>query len=221
MKQFLADLNKPQRRAVSHGLSSKEPQDERPLLVIPGAGSGKTKTLSCRVAYLIINSVDSAKILLLAFGRLAAHEMIGRAKRIIAGVTGRQDLHVGVAGRQPHSHPLRKWDHDCARTFRTRSSAAASTPLSMITRDPPSSAISIRPGDAHDEDSEVSAGIVGAGNDGGLLAEHASLTIAGANAVVSSVATSPPSRAKRRHVNNWLADSPFRRAVTDTSRGPP
>jgi hypothetical protein len=106
--------------------------------------------------------------------------------------------HVGVAGRQPHSHPLRKWDHDCARTFRTRRSAAASTPLSMITRDPPSSAISIRPGDAHDEDSEVSAGIVGSGNDGGLLAEHASLTIAGANAVVSSVATSPPSRAAPR-----------------------
>ena len=37
---------------------------------------------------------------------------------------------------------------------------------------------------------------------------------------VSSASTSRPSRARRRHVNNWLADSPFRRAVTDTSRGP-
>jgi hypothetical protein len=78
--------------------------------------------------------------------------------------------------------------------------------------------ISIRPGD--DEDSEVSATTAGSGNDTGLLAEDAPLTIAGANAVVSSVAISPPSRANRRHVNNWLADSPFRRAVTDTSRGP-
>jgi DNA helicase-2/ATP-dependent DNA helicase PcrA len=97
MKQFLADLNKPQRRAVTHGLRSKK-SDHRPLLVIAGAGSGKTKTLSCRVAYLIINGVDSAKILLLAFGRLAANEMIGRAKRIIAGVTGGQDLKLPWSG---------------------------------------------------------------------------------------------------------------------------
>ena len=32
---------------------------------------------------------------------------------------------------------------------------------------------------------------------------------------------SRPSRANRRHVNNWLADNPLRRAVTDTNRGPP
>jgi DNA helicase II / ATP-dependent DNA helicase PcrA len=97
MEQFLTDLNEPQRRAVIHGLSSKK-SDHRPLLVIAGAGSGKTKTLSCRVAYLIINGVEPAKILLLAFGRLAANEMIGRAKRIIAAVTGRQDLKLPWSG---------------------------------------------------------------------------------------------------------------------------
>jgi len=40
----------------------------------------------------------------------------------------------------------------------------------------------------------------------------------------STGAASPlnlPSRANRRHVNNWLVDSPLRRAVTDTKRGPP
>jgi DNA helicase II / ATP-dependent DNA helicase PcrA len=97
MEQFLTDLNEPQRRAVIHGLSSKK-SDHRPLLVVAGAGSGKTKTLSCRVAYLIINGAEPAKILLLAFGRLAANEMIGRAKRIIAAVTGRQDLKLPWSG---------------------------------------------------------------------------------------------------------------------------
>jgi hypothetical protein len=43
--------------------------------------------------------------------------------------------------------------------------------------------------------------------------------IAGANTVVSSASASRPSLARRRHVNNWLADNPFRRAVADASHG--
>src|SRR5467141_2981595 len=97
MKQFLADLNKPQRRAVTHGLSSKK-SDHRPLLVIAGAGYGKTQTLSCRVAHLIINGVKSERILLLVFGRFAANAMTSRANSIIAGVTGRQDLKLPWSG---------------------------------------------------------------------------------------------------------------------------
>ena len=73
------DLNPPQRRAVTHGFDPKEP-DHRALLVIAGAGSGKTRTLVFRVAYLILKGVDPNRILLLVFGRLAANEMIGRAK---------------------------------------------------------------------------------------------------------------------------------------------
>jgi len=97
MKPFLADLNKPQRRAVTHGLSSKK-SGHRPLLVIAGAGSGKTQTLSCRVAHLIINGVKSERILLLVFGRFAANAMTSRANSIIAGVTGRQDLQLPWSG---------------------------------------------------------------------------------------------------------------------------
>ena len=44
------DLNAEQRAAVEHGLE--------PLLVIAGAGSGKTKTLSCRVAHLVVQCVE-------------------------------------------------------------------------------------------------------------------------------------------------------------------
>ena len=44
--------------------------------------------------------------------------------------------------------------------------------------------------------------------------------MAGANTGQASSAASLPSRASRRHVNNWLGDKPFRRAVADVIRGP-
>src|SRR3954468_12569763 len=97
MKPFLAELNSRQRDAVTHGLNSRR-GDDRPLLVIAGAGSGKTKTLSCREAHLIINGVRPDKILLLVFGRLAANEMIGRANAIVSSATGRPDLHLPWSG---------------------------------------------------------------------------------------------------------------------------
>ena len=56
--------------------------DGRPLLIIAGAGTGKTNTLAHRVAHLVINKVDPERILLLTFTRRAAQEMTRRAQRI-------------------------------------------------------------------------------------------------------------------------------------------
>ncbi|MDX6749000.1 ATP-dependent helicase [Geminicoccaceae bacterium 1502E] len=55
-----------------------------PLLVIAGAGTGKTKTLAHRVAHLLLNGADPRRILLLTFTRRAAQTMIRRVERITA-----------------------------------------------------------------------------------------------------------------------------------------
>src|SRR3989337_1070514 len=60
-----------------------------PLLVIAGAGTGKTSTLAHRVAHLILNGVAPERLLLLTFSRRASHEMIRRARRIVAKATAR------------------------------------------------------------------------------------------------------------------------------------
>jgi len=73
---WLNDLNPQQRAAVTH--------DGGPLLVVAGAGSGKTKTLAYRVAYLIAQGVDPSRILLLTFTRRASEEMLRRASSVIA-----------------------------------------------------------------------------------------------------------------------------------------
>jgi DNA helicase-2/ATP-dependent DNA helicase PcrA len=78
---YLAKLNSRQREAVEYGIGdSGEPGG--PLLVIAGAGSGKTNTLAHRVAHLVIRGVDPRSILLLTFSRRAAAEMTRRVERI-------------------------------------------------------------------------------------------------------------------------------------------
>jgi len=57
--------------------------DDGPVLVIAGAGTGKTWTLACRVAYLIEQGVPPERILLLTFSRRAAREMLSRAGRLV------------------------------------------------------------------------------------------------------------------------------------------
>ena len=59
-----------------------------PLLVIAGAGSGKTNTLAHRVAHLIVNGADPRRILLMTFSRRAAAEMTRRVERIARQVMG-------------------------------------------------------------------------------------------------------------------------------------
>ncbi|MBI4514787.1 MAG: ATP-dependent helicase [Deltaproteobacteria bacterium] len=81
---YLDELNPAQQQAVVHGGMAGGAQPAPPLLIIAGAGSGKTKTLAHRVAHLIINGADPERILLLTFTRRAAHEMTRRARRIVA-----------------------------------------------------------------------------------------------------------------------------------------
>ena len=77
---YLDKLNPEQRQAVEHMGG--------PLLVIAGAGSGKTNTLAHRVAHLIVNGADPRRILLMTFSRRAAGEMQRRVERLVAQVMG-------------------------------------------------------------------------------------------------------------------------------------
>jgi DNA helicase-2/ATP-dependent DNA helicase PcrA len=86
---YLEALNLEQRRAVEHGVSEQNAAPARPLLVIAGAGSGKTNTLAHRVAHLIVNGADPRRILLMTFSRRASAEMARRVERICANVLGK------------------------------------------------------------------------------------------------------------------------------------
>ncbi|MEZ0267486.1 MAG: ATP-dependent helicase, partial [Phycisphaerae bacterium] len=79
---YLAALNDQQRAAAV------APR-ETPLLIVAGAGTGKTNTLAHRVAHLIASGVAPARILLLTFTRRAAQEMGRRAERILKDEGGR------------------------------------------------------------------------------------------------------------------------------------
>jgi DNA helicase-2/ATP-dependent DNA helicase PcrA len=74
MSHWMDELNGAQRQAATHG--------EGPVLVIAGAGTGKTRTLAARVAYLIEQGVSPQSIMLLTFTRRAAAEMTTRAGQL-------------------------------------------------------------------------------------------------------------------------------------------
>ncbi len=79
---YLERLNPQQRQAVEHGGAMLD--EASPLLIIAGAGSGKTNTLAHRVAHLIVSGADPRRILLLTFSRRAAAEMSRRVAHITA-----------------------------------------------------------------------------------------------------------------------------------------
>src|ERR1700761_8944114 len=85
---YLDALNPEQRLAVEHGVDAGKAPPAGPLLIIAGAGSGKTNTIAHRVAHLIINGADPRRILLMTFSRRASAEMIGRVKRICTQALG-------------------------------------------------------------------------------------------------------------------------------------
>jgi DNA helicase II / ATP-dependent DNA helicase PcrA len=93
---YLEELNADQRRAVEHGMQGPREPGTGPLLVIAGAGSGKTNMLAHRVAHLVVNGADPGRILLLTFSRRAALEMTRRVERIIALALGSR---LGEAAR--------------------------------------------------------------------------------------------------------------------------
>ncbi len=98
---YLDKLNPDQRRAVEHGVAA---ENDAALLVIAGAGSGKTATLAHRVVHLAANGADPRRILLMTFSRRAAVEMTRRVQRIsqeasaagAAGVAGADGAHGGA-----------------------------------------------------------------------------------------------------------------------------
>ncbi len=79
---YLERLNEAQRRAVQFGADGADGEENRPLLVIAGAGTGKTNTLAHRVAHLLARGADPGRILLLTFSSRAADEMARRVTRI-------------------------------------------------------------------------------------------------------------------------------------------
>jgi DNA helicase-2/ATP-dependent DNA helicase PcrA len=89
--EYAKELNEQQLAVVMAG--------EGPLLVIAGAGSGKTRTLTYRVARLIESGVHPSQILLLTFTNKAAREMTRRVEALLAGeprrITGGTFHHVG------------------------------------------------------------------------------------------------------------------------------
>ena len=81
----MSNLNSAQRRAATFGdpLPDRKGVRAGPLLVVAGAGTGKTNTVAHRVAHLVTHGVDPARILLLTFTRRAAQEMRRRAHDIV------------------------------------------------------------------------------------------------------------------------------------------
>jgi DNA helicase-2/ATP-dependent DNA helicase PcrA len=80
-----ATLNAEQRAAVEHGIGN---EFAPPLLVIAGAGTGKTMTLASRVARLVLDGADPQRILLLTFSRRAAQAMEHRCGRVLHAALG-------------------------------------------------------------------------------------------------------------------------------------
>lgn len=87
MYKYLEELNPPQREAVEY-LNG-------PLMIIAGAGSGKTKVLTTRIAHLMAKGVDSFRILALTFTNKAAREMKERVEKIL-GNREANNLYIGT-----------------------------------------------------------------------------------------------------------------------------
>jgi DNA helicase II / ATP-dependent DNA helicase PcrA len=98
---FEERLNPAQYRAASYGNDGEHGYTSGPLLIIAGAGTGKTNTLAHRVAYLLLKGVSPERILLLTFTRRAAQEMLRRAERIaseaLRGIGNKASLNLDAA----------------------------------------------------------------------------------------------------------------------------
>src|SRR4030095_7888224 len=90
--QVLGELNEAQQRVVAFG----EARAHGPLLVIAGAGTGKTNTIAHRVARLIRDGADPHRILLLTFSRRAAVELETRAGRVVGKLLRGRAGHVPI-----------------------------------------------------------------------------------------------------------------------------
>ncbi|XZF12871.1 ATP-dependent helicase [Chitinophagaceae bacterium MMS25-I14] len=87
MQEYLKGLNDQQREAVEH--------IDGPLMIVAGAGSGKTKVLTTRIAHLMHRGVDAFNILALTFTNKAAAEMKERIEKIL-GTSEARNLYIGT-----------------------------------------------------------------------------------------------------------------------------
>jgi DNA helicase-2/ATP-dependent DNA helicase PcrA len=87
MQEYIQGLNEAQKEAVLH--------IEGPLMIVAGAGSGKTKVLTTRIAHLMKSGVDAFNILALTFTNKAAREMKERVERILGNNEAR-NLYIGT-----------------------------------------------------------------------------------------------------------------------------
>src|SRR6218665_2359785 len=87
MQDYLKGLNDRQKEAVTH--------INGPLMIIAGAGSGKTKVLTTRIAHLMAHGVDAFNILALTFTNKAAKEMKERIEHIL-GNSDARNLYIGT-----------------------------------------------------------------------------------------------------------------------------
>jgi len=120
-------LNPQQRAAVMHG--------DAPLLVLAGAGSGKTMTLAARVARLVLDGADPNRLLLLTFSRRAAQEMATRAGRLLhqaLGLRATQSAPV-LPGRAPSTPSARGCCANTPPRSACRRSSASSTAVTPRT----------------------------------------------------------------------------------------
>src|SRR3989344_3899282 len=82
MIDYKQELNREQLEVVQNG--------DGPCLVLAGAGSGKTRAITYRVAYLLEKGVDPKNILLVTFTNKAAREMIERVDALTQNLTGKE-----------------------------------------------------------------------------------------------------------------------------------
>ena len=87
MQDYLSELNEQQKIAVLH--------KDGPIIIVAGAGSGKTKVLTTRIAHLMAQGVDAFNILALTFTNKAAKEMKERVERTL-GNTEARNLYIGT-----------------------------------------------------------------------------------------------------------------------------
>src|SRR5664279_6013479 len=87
MPDYIKGLNEAQKEAVMH--------INGPLMIVAGAGSGKTKVLTSRIAHLLTTGVDAFNILALTFTNKAAREMKERVERILGNNEAR-NLYIGT-----------------------------------------------------------------------------------------------------------------------------
>src|SRR4030088_254531 len=87
MRDYLSELNDQQKEAVLH--------KDGPIMIVAGAGSGKTKVLTTRIAHLMAQGVDAFNILALTFTNKAAKEMKERIERTLGNNEAR-NLYIGT-----------------------------------------------------------------------------------------------------------------------------